>query len=743
MYGVKLLDFGLAKLRPRSSTPDALTAAPTKSPLTGQGSVMGTFQYMAPEQIEGQEADARTDIFAFGVVLYEMLTGKRAFEGKSQASVISAILNADPPALSQLQPATPPALDRIVRKCLAKDPDRRWDSARDLADELRWVADLRAQSAPVPSASSWWLIVGSSVLAAAALGALTVFWLRGANGPVMSEPIQFAINPPSADTLVFDSTGPTLAISPDGQTVVFVATRNGTKQVYRRRLGELRSDPVDGTENASNPFFSSDGRSIGFFTGNAIKKVLLEGGESIAVQENLGFTLGGQATWGTRGTVFFAGGSVGSSVEQVVTSGGAAHPLTVRLPDQSEYDHEWPDVLPGEQAILFSVDYAGSRPPEVFVQSLSSGERRHLVQGFAPRYSASGHLVFMRDTVVWAVGFDRDRLQIIGQPTPIVRGVRSGQFAISANGTLAYAAQPIDASRTLVWVDALGNEELLAVPPQLYRDPRLSPDGRRLALATDGGDAEVWIYDFDRKTLRQLTVNPSVDQYPLWTLDGSRIVFSSARGGGPRNLYWQAADGSGAVERLTTSSLIQSPWAWSPDGGTLVFQQLKAPPSQDWDIHTFSIQQRRSQPLLQTDVVELDPQVSPNGKWLAYRGNGDVWVRPFPNVEEGRWRLTTKGGGEPKWSADGKHLYFRGANSVAMFSVDVTESPGFSAGTPKRLFDLLPYVVVSGGRNYDVAADGRFLMRKEVGGADRTASPATLVVIVNWAQRLNRLLSTK
>ena len=680
--GAKLLDFGLAKLIfPAGGS--GFSALPTQSAgLTGEGKILGTLQYMAPEQVEGQEADARTDIFAFGATVYEMVTGQKAFEGKSQASLIGAILKDEPRPMASLQPMLPLTLDRVVKKCLAKEPDGRWHSAHDLHDELTWIAEGDSPVGAPPGAAAarqqtgWrratpWIagIVMASVVTGLAVWSLT----RPAERP----PVRFAITLPASDQLFLNFLAPSMALSPDGETLVYVATGDGTRQIYRRALDQLEAVPLPGTEGARYPFFSPDGAWIGFELNGTLKKLALAGGPPATVHDGPEVAI--DASWGTNDTIVFGIRTDGNPVLQVPAAGGDAEPVTTLA--EGESDHRQPELLPGGTALLFTA--ASGSSMRIAVKSLETGERRVLMEGSSPRYVPSGHIVFAREDSLWGVPFDLSRLEVTSDAVPVVEGVRVGlsgfaQFAVAANGSFVYLPGGGGATgRTLVWVDREGREERVAAERRGYGGLRLSPDGLKATVAVrEGEHVDVVIYDLVRDTPTRLTFDSSRDDFPVWTPDGQRVVFASNRGG-VLNLFGKAADGTGEVERLTTSPNFQASSSWS--GDRLVFYELF--PETSGDIFALSMEgERASETILQDEFNQLYPEVSPDGRWVAYHsaesGQPELYVRPFPNVNEGKWQISRDGGRNPLWMPDGSELFFRFLTQMcARFSPSRSAAP--------------------------------------------------------------------
>jgi serine/threonine protein kinase len=562
--GTKLLDFGLAKLtQAASATSGPLSQLPTADAVTAQGTILGTLQYMAPEQVEGKtdQIDARTDIFAFGVVVYEMATGKKAFEGKSQASLMAKILEIDPTPMSSLAPMTPPALERVVKRCLAKDPDDRWQSARDLEVELKWITDSSTQVFTATSARpltaiplesrTLGLIAGSAFLAAVIASLVT--W--NVKPPPTAPPLpvtRFSIVPPAnlhiANSQAAAPSG-TLAISPDGTRIVYSANESGSSaQLYLRGIDSLEAAPIPGTESAGDPFFSPDGQWLGFSSSGALKKVPISGGAAVTLT-----SLNGRASanWTDRGTILF--GPVLSSAQQISEAGG--NPQQLFPLDNDEAGEGDPILLPGGKAVAFESNVgSGTGGGRISVRLLATGERHDLAPGPAIhlRYVPPGYLVYVQNGNLMAASLDLKRMALAAPPVTVVEGIVSNigsataQYDVSASGTLVYIPGGSHTALKMVWVDRKGAEQSINAPPHSYVLPKVSPDGRRVAVGIEEANAQIWVYDLGRDALTRLTFQgvPNVD--PLWTTDGLRIIY---KGTGNR-LYWQPADGSGNAEPI-------------------------------------------------------------------------------------------------------------------------------------------------------------------------------------------------
>jgi Tol biopolymer transport system component len=754
--GTKLLDFGLAKLKQEATPANVpLSELPTANdPLTAEGSIVGTMQYMAPEQLEGKEVDGRTDIFAFGAVVYEMATGKRAFEGKTQASLIAKILETDPPPISSLQPMTPPALDRVAKRCLAKEPDERCQSAKDLTDELKWISESGSQVTSAPTAkakdirSLGWralvLILGALLLGAAISG-LAIWNLKPAPLAIPKPVSRYAITLPPGQQLAGLENGPAVAFSPDGTHLAYVARQGGAQQLYLRVMDSLEAAPVPGTEGAFCPFFSPDGLWLGFFAGGALKKVSVSGGAAVTLGVA---SVPGGASWGSQGMIGYASTQIGA-LQEVPDAGGAPQSLT-RF-DTGDTTHRWPEFLPGGKALLFAaasnaINFGGAR---IAAQAVGAGERRNLIQGgMNPRYALSGHLVYTQGGSLMAVPFDPQRLAVTGAAVPVVEDVMqspvsgAAQYSISATGSLAYVPGGVQSAQLrLIWVNRSGAEQPLAVPARSYMLPRLSPDGRRVAVAITEQETHIWLYDFAREAWTRLTFEGDANSVPVWTPDGKRIAFNSNKEGqGPLNIFWQLSDGSGGLERLTTSQYLHTPESWSPDGQLLAFFEVN--PATQRDIWVLRMSDRKAQPFLRTQFDEAVPKFSPDGRWLAYisneTGRHEIYVQSYPGPG-GKWQISTEGGTEPVWNPNGRELFYRSGDR--MMAVDITTQPGFAASTPRMLFHGRYVQAPFPASNYDVSRDGqRFLMLKPSESAG--TAPTQINIVLNWFEELKQKVPT-
>jgi serine/threonine-protein kinase len=737
---VKVLDFGLAKALEGDPSSFDISTSPTISRMaTMQGVLLGTAAYMSPEQAKGKTVDRRADIWAFGCVLYEMLTGKMAFNGETVTESLAAVIMKDPD-FTLLPTATPMRVRVLLQRCLQKDPKQRLQAigdARISLDEVLYgtpeVAPSPTSVAVVPIPQPLWrraLPWAVGVLAVAIAG------FAGWNlKPAPVKPVtRFAITLPPGQRLAGP---PALALSSDGSKLAYAATtQGGTQQIYLRAMDSAETKLIPGTEGAIAPFFSPDGQWLGFFASGKLKKISVNG--TVAqVLADVPISFGG--SWGNQHTIVFG---PGLSALQHVYDGGGAPQLVTRL-EKGEVAHHWPEFLPGSKAVVFRIP---GNATIIAVQLMGSSERRDLqVQsGSMPRYASSGHLIYAQAGNLMAVPFDLERLKVTGTAVPVVQGVLQSsdigeavQYSVSASGTLVYVPGGVAGTqRKLVWVSRNGTEQPLAAPARYDAYPRISPDGHRVALVNDG---QIWLYDLARETSTRLTFEGASNVFPVWTPDGKRIAFASIKEG-PLNIYWQRADGSGGLERLTTSDHVQFPLSWSPDGQLLAFTDFS--PTTAADIWVLRTGDRKAQPFLQTPAREGAPQFSPDGRWLAYSsdesGRREVYAQPYPGPG-GKYLISTEGGGEPVWNRNGRELFYRSGDK--MMSVEITTQPSFTAGKPKLLFER-PYDL-SGGTfpNYDVSPDGqRFLMVKPV--EPEQAGPTQINVVLNWTEELKRLVPT-
>ena len=743
--GAKVLDFGLAKQTAVAEEENAIRAgATTTEPLTTEGMLVGTVQYMAPEQLEGTGADARSDLFAYGCLLYEMATGRRAFAGSSQASIIAAILDREPLPMFEAAPQSDPAfaaLERIVRRCLAKKPEERWQSAKDLADVLRWIAEGEPIFSRKPSAGRRRAAVPllAVALAAAASGA-AVLWagLKWRAAPAPASVARLTL-PVRANAMGFGGAlGSRLAIAPDGARLVYVAEDQGAGKAYVRQMDSLQEVPLESTTGATSLFLSPDGEWVGFFGGGKLKKTRITGGAAATICEAVE---GVGATWGPADTIVFAP-SLASALAQVPSIGGTPQPVTHL--ENGETSHRWPSMLPDGNTLLFAAargaDFTSSR---IFVQSLRTGERTALVDGTYPRYSPTGHILFARNATLFALPFDLGTLKATGSAAPVINDLAmnpttgAALFAFSANGVLVYRARGGDTGRAMLWVDRTGLEADAAPSERrAFLQPRLSPDGRRIAVTVGetATERDLWLYDVQRRTMTRLTFESGEDETAVWNADGTRIAFSAARTGQPRSIFAMPPDDPAGVRQLATTRYITHLGSWAPDGAALVWTDFD--PATGGDIRVLRMDGSGAVRDFATGPYDQrGPVFAPNGRWIAYTSNetgrDEVYVQAYPGPG-GKSQISTAGGSQPVWSRDGKELFYRGERQL--FAVNVELSPRFSAGERRRLFADTYEIEHRDDRNYDVSLDGkRFLMLK----VDRPSSSAQLVVVLNWFEELS------
>jgi eukaryotic-like serine/threonine-protein kinase len=743
--GAKLLDFGLAKLKQEASPAIPESQLPTmKSAITAEGTILGTLQYMAPEQVEAKEVDARTDIFAFGVVVYEMATGKKAFEGKSQASLMAKILESDPPPMASLTPMTPPALDHVVKRCMEKDPDERWQSAKDICEQLRWISDsssqaeITAASAPEQKLKKYQMLAAAAVAIAVAVIAAAAFYLRRAPMPAKKQAVRFSVGPPEKGSFAVGiGAGLNVSVSPDGSKLVFVATAaTGGPRLWIRALDSPSVQALPGTENAIEPFWSPDSQYVGFIASAKLKKIAVSGGPAQTLTDAQRSDSG---TWSREGVVLFTGGD--GTINRVADSGGAATSVTTLDASRTENSHLWPQFLPDGRHFLYFSECVKTENNGIYVASLDSKERKLVLSASSNSvYVSPGYLLFNRLGTLMAQPFDAGRLQLTGEAIPIVEGVEFNpfdslaSFAASDSGVLAYRGGGGAAPLTLMWVSRNGQEQPLAAPPHNYTIPRISPDGKQVAAGIEEGEGgQIWVCDISRDALTRLTFADSLNVDPVWTRDGKRIIFK----GKANRLFWLLADGGGAAEELTTAELSRNniPGSMSPDGQDLALTQEGATRS----VWILPLKGPKPHRFDDSTTYETSPQFSPDGRWLAYSSNEsdrfEIYVRPNPGPG-GKWQVSTDGGTEAMWNRKGHELFYR--NGKKMMVVDYIEQPVFSANKPRMLFEG-PYIPSPRSfSDYDVFPDGqRFLMLKAT-----EQSPGQINVVLNWTADLKHKVPT-
>jgi serine/threonine-protein kinase len=749
---VKVLDFGLAKVLEEPAANSNVSESPTVLyQATQTGFILGTAAYMSPEQAKGKRVDKRTDIWAFGCVLYELLTGKPVFFGEATTDTLAAVIR-DEPDWSLLPSATPKRIRQLLRRCLQKDPTLR---LRDIGDARVEIMD--ALSEPVEEST----IVGPTAVARkdrrqTILFALTglvigvivsglAFWVISSfasSRGLTTQPVRrFAINLTENEPLALTKFVPlaigrqALTLSPDGNNLVYVVNHNGVAQLCLRPLNQFDTKLIVGTEGAYNPFFSPDGKWVGFFADNKLKKVSLAGGEPVTLCEARN-PVG--ADWGPNDSIFF-GDQEGGTLTRVSSSGGTPQAIPVggaQVPDV--------EVLPDGKWLLYSTSQ-GSNPDyhEIRAVSLEAGQSSVVLQGGSnPRYLPSGHLLFTRAGGLMAAPFDLTNRKVSGPSVAVIEGVRSeiygnAQFSVTENGTLAYIPGAAGWIGKPVWVDRQGKISQIPLPAQCYGGFKLSPDGKRLAIQVASANDDIWIYEFERGTFLRLTLNGS-NIGPVWSPDGKRVVFGSFRDG-RSGLFWKAADGSGAEERLTTASpgTFQAAESWSADGKALLVGEWSA--TDQGDIWILPLEgERKPEPFLRTPFSEFFSSFSPDGRWIVYTsdesGRYEVYVRPYPGPG-GKWQVSTEGGEEPVWSANGQELFYRNGEKWMVASVQT--KPDFRAQTPRLLFEN--YFINVPGLSHYVSPDGqRQVMIQPVG----QETPKQINIVLNWFEELKQHVPT-
>jgi Tol biopolymer transport system component len=760
---VKILDFGLAKAFAGEQAELNLSNSPTLSnAATQQGVILGTAAYMSPEQAKGKAVDKRTDIWAFGCVLYEMLAGEAAFQGEDVTEILASVVKGGV-NLDLLPSNLHPRVREVITRCLQKDLKKRYPDITDVRYEIeKALADPGGVFAqPVMAVEGrislrtmlpW--IAGAVALAAIVVG-VAVWYLKPTPLPEPRPVVRFDYELPEGhqfSQLLY----PVFAVSPDGRRFVYSAPEG----LYLRNLDELDARLIPKTEGSpSNPFFSADGKWIGYWSSadSKLKKIALTGGPPVPlcnVQRILG------AGWGKDDSIVYA--DLGRGIMRISANGG--NPEAIVKPEKNEVIIA-PQILPDGESVLFS--RVIPQPSKVFVQSLKSGERKELISSDTARYIPTGHIVYAGENNISAGSFDPKKLKMTGEPITLIEGIwRAGgttpQYAFSDSGTLVYMAGTTNSAasqRILVWVNRDGKEETLGAAPNNYRGLKISPEGTKVAVHLNtSGRQDIWIWDLIRKNLKQLTSDAAVDNQPLWTSNGKWIVFASNREG-DYQIYRRAADGAGKDELIGSVPRTQvAPAAWSSDEKTLVLIEMKnISKGLNTDIGALSLEgDRRHGLLLKEEFTESQPQISPNGRWMAYTsdksGLAQINVCPFPEIDGGRWQVSENGGNSPLWSRDGRELFYR--NGDAVMVVPVNTEPTFSFETPKILFQKR-YVTASAmaivggwtGRDsypWDIGRDGRFLMIKEVEPATATGeSPRKINIVLNWFEELKQRVPDK
>ncbi len=769
--GSKLMDFGLAKQGPEGNGGGGVSAIPTQEePLTQAGSLLGTYQYMSPEQFEGEDADARADIWALGCVLYEMATGRRAFEGTSRASLIGSILKDEPPPIAKLQPMAPPAFDRLVKLCLAKDPDERWQNAHDVVAELRWVLE-GGSGAATPEAARRRRRERLAWISAAVVGALALvgwamaLWVPLRRSAAPAPPLRLSVGLGADVSLaaeVSTGAGSAAILSPDGGLLAFVARKKegGRPQLFLRRLDRLHAAPLPGTDGARSPFFSPDGQWIAFFAEGKLKRVAVSGGAAVALADAPNDRGG---TWSEDGTILFVPISgPGVSLSRVPAGGGPTEVLTRPDLAAGEVTHRWPQALPGGKAVLFTANHTLGTYDDasIVVQTLPSGPRKVVATGgYHGRYLSSGHLVYMHEGTLFAVPFDLARLEALGAAVPVIEELvgaprtAAAQFAVSSRGSLVYLpGRGFEGKLTVHWLDRSGKlTPLLAVPGQ-YSNLQFSPDGTKLAMEVyESNRVDIWVYEWGQDTMSRLTFDVIDSSNPVWAPDGRNLAFGSSGGTQLGHIYWQRADGTGTPQTLTESKNVQTAASWHPSGRYIAFEDLSA--QTGYDVMILPVERDAASglkpgqptPFLKSPSHEWQAAFSPDGRWLAYSsnesGNVEVYVRPFPGPG-GKWQISTGGGFWPTWSPNGREVFFETPDQTLMVVSYREQGGSFLADRP-RLWCETRIPTQQGLRGFDLHPDGRRLAVFQDVAEPGDAKRDQVVLFQNFFDELRRLAPAK
>jgi serine/threonine protein kinase/Tol biopolymer transport system component len=753
--GAKLLDFGLAKTGAPVIGGVGLSLLPTTPPITQQGTILGTFQYMAPEQLEGQEADSRTDIFAFGAVVYEMITGRKAFEGKSQASLIGAIMHAQPLPIGASQPLTPPVLDHVVTRCLAKDPGERWQTSGDVMRELKWIAALGSQArvstpvlaqrkSPLRNVHLLWSVAAVLVLTSGTFA--TLAYLR--RPPIDTHVYRSSFVPPSDLSGTFASAR--LALSPDGRRLAFTATDgNGRVMLWVRALDSLAMQPLAGTEGAAGPFWSPDSRSIAFVARGKLKRIDVLGGPPLTVCDG---AFPAPGTWNRDEVILFTP-AINAPLSRVSAASGTPSPVTALDAKAGERVHFDPFFLPDGRHFLYAAGIGTSvSSVSVFVGSLDSGDRKRILTSSGNVQYAQGFLIFSRDATLMAQAFDTSTLSLKGEAVPLAEqvqftGLQTAAFSVSETGVLAFQTGDSGTSQ-LLWFDRTGRQSgALGDRGPYLPEVNLSRDGTRASVATsESGRGDAWLFDVTRGIRTKFTFGPGSVTAPIWSPDGSQVVFLDSLKGGV-DLYQKASSGAGSESVLLEDNFVKFPESWSLDGRFIsyyIYGPTSASNRNDvWILPL--VGERKPFPLTQSPFTEYRSQFSPDGRWIAYASNEsgrfEVYVVPFTpgpaswaaasGTASGKWQVSTTGGNEPRWSHDGKEIFYIAANKLMAAAVTANGVP-FKVNAVRPLFTVRPHV---GQGVYDVSQDDQHFLVNTV--ADH-AEIAPLTLVVNWPAALKK-----
>lgn len=756
---VKVLDFGLAKAFEVSETGKASSVDPFKSPTltvgtSRSGVILGTAAYMSPEQARGKPLDKRTDIWSFGCLLYELLTGRQMFKRGTTSDTIAAILEHEPD-WENLPENLPLGIRTLLFRLLQKDSRKR---LHDIADARIVIEEVLAEdSRPFQktfrtpaevSTRGWRRAVPWSLVGVIAIIAVIAFWNPWRNDkPLRKSITQFAINLPPTRTLD-PGLRPSVAISSQDRNIVYVSVHEDRTQLYLRAMDQLHATPIPGTDDASGPFFSPDGEWIGFFASGKLKKTSLSGG---APQILCDAALGRGACWGPDNNIIFTA-APGTGLWRISANGGEPQVVTRLDLENGELTHRWPEILPGGKAILFTIRTSSNSSfddASIALFSFKTGQKRILIEGGAiARYVPTGHLAFARAGTLHAVPFDLEKLQVTGPSIPILERViidpatGAAQFSFSENGSLVYIQGDLwIAERTLLKVNHKGEIQPLTKKRHPFQTPRSSSDGKRLAVMIEAANDDVWIYDISRDNFTRLTYEAGSNVSPIWTLDSQKVIFSSNRAG-PYNIFWKPVDSSGPAEQLTTSEYIEFPNSLSRDGKALIYTQNH--PITGLDIWLLPFQEKsKPRRFIITSYNEFAPTISPDGKGIAYvsdeSGQNEVYVQQFPGLG-GKKQISTKGGAFPVWAPNGRELFY--VNGDKMMAIEISIGPTFEISSPRQLFEggYLSRSANPSIPNYEISSDGHhFLMIR----SEQKMAPTKLHVILNWFEELKRLIPSK
>jgi eukaryotic-like serine/threonine-protein kinase len=729
--GVKLLDFGLAKpVTGAVGVASSSAATMTHSPLTTEGTLVGTFQYMSPEQLEGEEADVRSDIFGLGCVLYEMVTGRRAFEGKSTAKVVAAIMTSEPPPISTLSPLTPAPLERVVKKCLAKDPEERWQNAGDLASELRWIAESGSQAAaaiPAPARSRRRLLNRLALPLVAAAAILAGFLLRS---PTVQPAFRVAVNLLPGSNLIEGQA----ALSPDGQMVVMALTdADGKARFWIRSLSSDTAQPMAETEGAIYPFWSPDSRYIGFFaTDGKIRKIAANGGGHAEALANIPWSVYG-GTWNREGSIVFSSGHLG--LYQISVSGGTAVKIAVAA---GMTDLRWPSFLPDGKHVLVTSNAVSSG---IFAVSLATGEVQPVLPGenSPAQYVEPGYVLFSRGGVLLAQPFDLRSMRVTGSAQSIAELIATGTsgiggptFSASRDGLLLYQTA---SQAQLTWVDTNGKKLSTIGEPGYLSSPYLSPNGKYAmvtVVAPGQKNQKLWLYDLDSGTASPFTFGEGDDLFPVWSPDGKKVAFASNRGGKQQDIYIKPVGGGSSEQLILGGDGDKQPDRWSADGRYILFDNNgpKTKATDVWALPLFG--DRKPFPVVETSAVDYYGIFSADGKWVAYdsdeSGRGEIYVVPFPGPG-GKWQISTGGGAIPFWPP-GSELFYLTADFRLIGLEYSVDGSNFKTGKSRLLFGGRSLASTAG---YDVHPDGKRWLLALTSG-EPNVSP--LLLVTNWTALL-------